>query len=484
MPARDHRRKPLIHCSPLHARLRACLPDSLPSARVNAALDPIARRLAQHAPWLHARLASVGPWLERTREVLNFAAHRARDVRLAQVASSLTFTTVLSIVPLLAVLLAIFTAFPLFSELRASFEKTVLRELLPDQYASVILRYLNEFASKAARLTAFGLGFLVFTALAMALTVDRVLNDIWQVRARRPLVQRLLVYWALLTLGPLLIGASLSATSYLLSTSAGWARRGPDLLQAMLDYLPVLLSGFAFSALYVVVPARRVAWRDALVGGFTAALLGEAMRELFTAYIRTGTVASIYGAFAVVPLFLLWVYLSWFAILFGAAIAATLPRLRSTRFADERRAGNRFITAVAMLRLLLIARGSGVDGGRLGSETLARSVRSWPEDAERLLGELEALGYVSRVLADDPRAPRWLLTCDPATTTLVPAFSRLALDPANTLATREDAGLAPWVRRGLAADWINAPIAGLLAAPPPVVTEATAPAAAAGVPPT
>lgn len=424
-------------------------------------LNGLGARFATEAPWLHARLASVGPFLEWAREVLNFAAHRARDVRLAQVASSLTFTTVLSLVPLLAVLLAIFTAFPLFAELRQSFERNLLRELLPPQYASLILRYLNDFTAKAGQLTALGLGFLVITALAMIFTVDRVLNDIWQVRTRRPLLQRTLVYWTLMTLGPLLIAASLSATSYLLSVSAGWVRRGPDLVRTLLDLAPLVLSGFAFAALYVLVPARRVLWRDALIGGFIAAVLGEGMRELFAVYIRTGTIGNIYGAFAVVPLFLLWVYLSWFVILFGAAIAATLPRLRSTRFADERRAGNRFITAVALLRLLLVARAKG--NGRMRLEELARAVRTYPEEAERLLVELQNLDYVAPV--EGTQGGTWLLTCDPQVTTLVPAFSRLAIDPRNSLATNEEAGLGAWIARGLAADWVTQPLVRLLDSP-------------------
>lgn len=411
---------------------------------------------------LSARLAAIRPLLNQAREVLNFAAHRARDVRLGQVAGSLTFTTVLSMVPLLAVLLAVFTAFPMFADLRAAFERNVLREFLPEQYASLILRYLNQFAAKAGQLTAAGLLFLVVTALSMILTVDRVLNDIWQVRVRRPLMQRLLIYWTLLTLGPLLLGASLSVSSNLLSTSGGLLEPGPSLLRTLLDYLPLLLSGFAFATLYVIVPGRKVAWRDALTGGFIAALLGEAMKEAFTAYIRTGTVASIYGAFAALPLFLLWVYLTWFVILFGATIAATLPRLRMTRFADERRAGNRFVTAVALLRLLLDARAAGSDGGRLSTPALANAVRSYPEEAERLLVELERLDYVSRVMTDDGRDGRWLLTCDPATTTLVAAFSRFAVDPANTLAQRADAGLGPWMQRGLAAPWISEPLAAAL----------------------
>jgi len=442
------------------------------------ALTPLSERLARHAPWLHERLLAIGPWIEHAREVLNFAAHRARDVRLAQVASSLTFTTVLSLVPLIAVLLAVFTVFPLFADLRSNFETKVLRELLPDQYATIILRYLKDFASNAASLTALGLGFLIFTALAMILTVDRVLNDIWQVRTRRPLLQRLLVYWMLLTLGPLLVAASLSASSYLLSISDGGMRTVPKLLSALLDYGPMLLSGLAFAAMYVIVPARRVLWRDALIGGFAAALLGDVMRNLFADYIRTGTIANIYGAFAVVPLFLLWVYLSWFVILFGAAIAATLPRLRSTRFADERRPGNRFITAVALLRELMAARAAGADSGRMRLEDLARKVRTYPEETERLLDELERLDYVS--LVEGSQGQRWLLTCDPQSKTLVPAFARLGIDPANTLAVRDPDGLGAWVGRGLAADWLAQPLANLLTAPQPLV--AATPAAPAAAP--
>jgi membrane protein len=247
--------------------------------------------------------------------------------------------------------------------------------------------------------------------------------------------------------------------------SAGVARKGPDLLRTLLGYGPLLLSGLAFSALYVLVPARRVLWRDALIGGFAAALLGEGLRDLFTAYIRTGTIGSIYGAFAVVPLFLLWVYLVWFAILFGAAIAATLPRLRSTRFADERRAGNRFITAVALLRALMAARASGEDNGRMRLEDLARRVRTYPEETERLLVELERLDYVSPL--EGSQGAWWLLTCDPQTKTLQQAFARLAIDPANTLAARDPAGLGAWVGRGLAADWVAQPLARLLEAPLP-----------------
>jgi membrane protein len=400
----------------------------------------------------------VGPWLDQAREVLAFAARRTADVRLAQVAASLTFTTVLSLVPLLAVALAVFSAFPLFSEYRVSLEKMLLRELLPPQIAATILRYLNDFAGKAASLTTFGLLFLVIAALLMILTVDRALNDIWRVRQRRSMMARVLIYWALLTLGPLVIGASLSASSYVLALSAGAAKSG-GLLRWLLDIAPFALGGLALAALYVTVPNRKVRWRDALIGGFVASALGELFRQGFAVYIRAGTVTGVYGAFSTVPLFLLWIYLSWFALLFGAAIAATLPMLRLTRFADERRAGNRFVTAVALLRALLQARAEGNDDGRMSLPALARAVRSFEDQTERLLSELERLGYVSRL--DGAHAGKWLLTCDVQTTTLLAVFAQLAVDPGNSLFATQPV-LRDWLDGGLGAAWLQQPLAEIL----------------------
>ncbi len=403
----------------------------------------------------------VGPWVDEARDVLAFAAQRARDVRLAQVAGSLTFTTVLSLVPLLAVALAVFSAFPLFDEYRIALEKMLLRELLPPQISATILRYLNDFAAKAAGLTTYGLLFLVVAALLMIMTVDRALNDIWRVRQQRPLMARILVYWALLTLGPLAIGASLSATSYVLALSSGAANSG-GLLRPLLDVAPFVLGGLVLAGLYVIVPNRKVMWRDALIGGYVASALGELLSSGFAVYMRAGTVTGVYGAFSAVPLFLLWMYLSWFALLFGAAIAATLPMLRATRFADERRAGNRFGTAVALLRALLRSRAEGDDDGRLPLATLARAVRSFEDQAERLLIELEQLGYVSRL--DGPHGGKWLLTCDTAATTLLPAFARLAVDPANSLLAMQPP-LRAWLEDGLRARWLQLPLAEALNLP-------------------
>ncbi len=421
--------------------------------------------------WLSARIAALpraerwagrlGPWLDRARDVLAFAVRRARAARLAQVAGSLTFTTTLSIVPLAAVALSVFAAFPLFDEYRISLEKLLLRELLPPQISATILRYVHDFTANAAGLTAAGLVFLVIAALLMIHTVDRVLNDIWQVQARRSVLGRILVYWALLTVGPLAVGASLSATSYVFALSGGTPSRPAGLVRTVLDLAPFVIGGFVLTALYLLVPNRKVELPDALVGGFVASALGELLSFGFGLYIRTGTLAGIYGAFSAVPLFLLWVYLSWCVLLFGAAIAATLPVLRSTRFADERRAGNRFLSALALLRELLQARRQGADDGRVATAALARAVRFDLYGVERMLGELERLGYVSRL--DGAHAGKWLLTCDPERTSLLPLFSLLAVDPENSL-LGDRPELRNWLDSGLRADWLQQPLAVALVA--------------------
>jgi membrane protein len=395
-----------------------------------------------------------GPWLESARHVVAFSARRARDVRLLQVAASLTFTTVLALVPLLGVVLSVLSAFPVAAEYRAALDSFLLRGVLPEPYATLILRYLGEFTEQAARLTAVGAAFLIVTALLMILTVDHALNEIWRVRTPRGLMARLLVYWALLTLAPLAVAASVTITSRLAARTLALQEGG--LLAGLLEHAPLAIGVFGLTVLYVIVPNRRVLWRDALIGALVATLFAEALTRAFGLYIRTGPVASIYGAFAAVPLFLLWVYLSWFALLFGAAIAATLPMLRATRFSDETRAGNRFVTAVSLLALLLRARASGADGGRMTLHALAEAVRTPDDESEALLEQLERLGYVARL--DGLHADEWLLTCDPATATLLPLFSQLAVDPRNSLVAGDVAGVGRWMRSALATDWLAAPL--------------------------
>lgn len=184
--------------------------------------------------------------------------------------------------------------------------------------------YLNQFARQASRLTAIGGGFLLVTSLLLIMTIDKAFNDIWHVTRQRPLPQRALVYWAVITLGPVVAGASLWATSFVARESLGLVRDVPEVVSVAISFIPLVLTGLGFAALFVVVPNRQVLWRDALIGGCVTAVALEVMKSAFAYYLtRFPTYTVIYGAFATLPIFLLWIYLSWLAVLLGATLAAS-----------------------------------------------------------------------------------------------------------------------------------------------------------------
>jgi membrane protein len=404
--------------------------------------------------------------LARAREVLAFAVHTARQSRLMQVAASLTFSSVLAIVPLLAVVLAVFTAFPLFAQMRESLEQNLATSLLPVPYAQTILRYLSDFAAKAAGVGAVGLIFLAVTALTMILTVDRILNDIWQVHQRRPLARRLLVYWTLLSLGPVVLAISLSLSSYVASLSLTPIARWSPGVRSLLQFLPPLLAAAAYSTVYALVPNRTVAWSHAITGGAVTAVADELLSRGFAAYVTHGSFLNIYGAFAAIPIFLTWIYLSWLSFLFGAAIAATLPQLRNTRFSDSQRAGDRAITAIAAVKFLFDARRDGVLRA-YSTHDLANTLRMYDQDLAAILVDLEKLGYLRRLAASDDMPEQWLLACDPQTLGLGPLFHHFVLDPNNSLLQRADLDLAAWIAPAVSGEWLSRGLVQIAPAPPP-----------------
>src|SRR5258708_37406082 len=293
----------------------------------------------------------------------------------------------------------------------------------------------------------------------MVMTVDHALNDIWRVRTRRALLQRVLVYWALISAGPVLIGASLTLTSMVASMSLGLMHQLPPAVRSALAAAPLLFSCLAFTALYMIVPNRRIDWRDALTGGLVASILAEVLSRGFASYVSHGSVLTVYGAFAVAPIFLLWIYFSWFTVLFGAAIAATVSGLRATRYSDETRAGNRFVTAVGLLKLLLQARCES-PGTERSTLELALRVRSPEEAVTDLLEQMERLGYVRQLGSPrSRRSVRWLLVCDPAKTGLAGLFHRLCVDPANSLRPPGSGlGLEDWLAPGVRGQWLQKPL--------------------------
>lgn len=361
-------------------------------------------------------------WVTRMGRVFRFAAQRADEERLLQVASSLTFTTVLGIVPMLAVVLSLFTAFPVFQDFRLALEDFLANSLMPPAVSDNIMNYLNQFARQASRLTAIGGGFLVVTSILLIMTIDKTFNDIWHVTRQRPLPQRALVYWAIVTLGPVVAGASLWATSFVARESLGLVRDVPEILSLLISFFPLILTGLGFAALFVVVPNRQVYWRDALAGGFGTAIVLELMKAAFAYYLtRFPTYTVIYGAFATLPIFLLWIYLSWLAVLFGATIAASVPLIRLGRWEINRSPGAPYVDAMAVLRSLYAAQGRRPAGRSTSS--LAKRLHLHHDELNTVLEKLEQLGIIARTAEQ-----RWILACDPRKISLAPIVDHFLID--------------------------------------------------------
>ena len=255
--------------------------------------------------------------------------HRARKERLPQVAGSLTFTTLLAIVPLLAASFALFTHFPIFRRFKDALQELLLSRLLPADIARTVLKYLNQFAANASGLTWIGSLFLLGTAIAMLLTVENALNQMWQVRKNRPFFRRVGLYLLMLAVGPPVLGLSLWATSYLLGISMGLIGALPRSLAFVLDLGPLMLGVTALTCMFYLVPNTKVRLRDAVAGGLIASLAFELGKRAFTTYlVKVPTYKALYGAFAVLPMFLLWVYFSWLVTLVAAMMTANLALTR------------------------------------------------------------------------------------------------------------------------------------------------------------
>jgi membrane protein len=261
---------------------------------------------------------------------IRFIIMRFGQDRCAQIASSLTFTTLLSIVPLLTIALTMFSAFPVFQDFSNEIKAFLVDNLMPDKSGRVITKYVQQFAESATKLTAAGIVFLTVTAMLMMLTIDKAFNVIWRVSRPRPLVKRLVIYWAVITLSPLLIGASLSLTSWLVGLSLGYAKHIPVFGVGVLKILPVMFTTLAFAMLYQLVPNRYVPRVHAWTGAIIASIMFESMNRIFGYYIsHFPSYKLVYGAFASVPIFLLWIYFSWLTILVGALITASLSHWRA-----------------------------------------------------------------------------------------------------------------------------------------------------------
>ena len=344
---------------------------------------------------------------------------RFYEERGLQTAGSLTYTTLLSLVPLFTVALAVATAFPVFDETMGALQSFVLENFLPDaRGVDTIAEQITSFTQNAGRLTAIGLIVFFVTAVMLMMTIDVSLNRLFRVQRQRPLLQQVLMYWAVLTLGPVLIGLSLSMTSFAVGASFGYLKLG-HVADAVLRVLPFIFTCAALTLLYAVVPNRRVEARDALIGGVIAGIAFEIAKRGFAIYLaRFPTYTLIYGAFATIPIFLVWLYLSWVVVLAGATLSAMLP---AYRFAEGKPIpGRDFMDALVVLAVLARAQNKG---GAVRLRQISYQLRLMPHRCEAVLERAARLGWAARTERDS-----WVLARDADTIRVADLYRAFAFD--------------------------------------------------------
>ena len=275
----------------------------------------------------HPSLQNAGP---RLRYLIN----RFIEDRLNANAAALTFVSLFAFVPLLTVTLSIASALPAAGDIEAKLSDFLLQFLLPESSTQVV-QYLSTFIDQARSLTVFGVGILLVTAVLMLRNIEKALNDIWRNRANRRPLQSFLLYWAVLSLGPAAIGLGLGVRAYLFAATNDWG--GIQLFglgSILVNLLPFAISTIGLTALYAVVPNCQVPFRHALIGGVFAATTFTVARMVFTAVMAESSYALVYGAFAAVPLFLLWIYVTWIIVLAGAVLAHSLSAFQTTEQAQ------------------------------------------------------------------------------------------------------------------------------------------------------
>jgi len=323
---------------------------------------------------------------------LLLARRRFKEDRCIQFAASLTYTTLLALVPIVTIALTVLSAFPVFTDLMTQLKVFILNNFVPVSAGKIIAVYMQQFSQKAAHLTALGIGLLAVTAFVLMLTIEHAFDVIWRVRRKRHFLRRFLIYWAALTLGPLLIGISLSLTSYLVGFSIGLAKGVPVVGMVTLKIVPVVLTILAFALLYRVVPSRPVLTRHALIGGAAAGIAFELMKKVFALYVtHFSTYTLVYGAFASVTLFLIWIYLSWLMVLSGAVIAAALPYWNTVIRQGGEVAGREFFTALAVLKAIYLAHQVGET---LNLQRLLHESDLGLEEVEDVLDRLSEVNWV------------------------------------------------------------------------------------------
>lgn len=332
---------------------------------------------------------------EHSLAFLRLLLARARRLRLSQTAASLTLLSLLALVPVFTIALSLFGALPVLAPLRASLLDFFAANFFLPSFSETLVRYLNQFAGKVSELSLLGAAAFLTTAFSALLTIDRALNRIWMTRSPRALTHRLTIYWTFLTLGPVLLAAGVAVNGIFVSEFlAGTSGRGAG--RIWLSIIPWLMSVGGLALLYRIVPNAPVPWRHALCGALLAAIALDLTKRVFAFQIaKLPTYTVVYGAFAALPLFLMWLFAFWLTVLAGALVAATVPRWRAPFGGDGGgTAASEYSRACRVLEALLEharAEASTVTAGQL-----AGCFSNDPKIAEKTVVLLSDLGYLER----------------------------------------------------------------------------------------
>lgn len=334
-------------------------------------------------------------------QLLALVRRKFAEVRVMQTAGSLTYTTLLSLVPMVTVVLTVMRQFSPFMALGEGMRGFLLQNLLPEKAGKVVATYALQFSEKASSLTVVGTIFLMVTAIMLFATIDRTINSIWAVRKPRPWFVRIPVYWLILTLGPVIFAVGIAAASDLMHTSlvrqSGIAGNLADRAATAL-----LLSALFFFLFHVVPNSRLKVWH-AVAGGLVAGVGVVLVQRLFGFYLaKLPNFTLIYGTFSVLPIFLIWVYLSWLVILLGATVAAVLPEFMARRSLLPASRAGRMVAAIRLAQTLSLAQRKG---RACETENLASMCRQTPEYIGQMLEDMREAGWVART--DDAA---WMLS--------------------------------------------------------------------------
>ena len=287
-------------------------------------------------------------------------------------ASSLAYTTLLSLVPLMTVVVTIFAAFPQFGNVSDQIQDFIFSNFVPAS-GEVVQSYINGFVDKSRNLTLSMSLFVFVTSIMMMYTMEKALNRIWDSKPAGNIIKKIVMYWTVLTMGPLLVGGGLALTSYLFSY-VGFA----GFKAYLLKFLPVIASTFGFFLIYLIVPNRKVNWKSAIMGALVAAIMFEMAKRGFAWYVTTfPSYQRVYGALAAIPIFLFWVYLSWNIILLGGTIAATLETSRWRSHVQDYAKGQRFLVVIDILYRLWDA---SKDGQIVSIHQIFNSLENVPDN--------------------------------------------------------------------------------------------------------